>query len=388
MDNAYDRIIEEAESAALEILRHNARGPFEGLPRTAGWGYPEPYTRDLLISLLGIAVSDDGMLLAQMGKVLARLADNQSLHGQIPSLVHEKENTGASDTTPLFLLALAVYRQTTGEPDFLAAAAEKALGWMDYQSPTDKELIGQLPTTDWRDEQWVNGYGLYVNSLAYSYLRFYGNREKSEGMLRAFKRFDITGEKKHAHVHSRLREESKPYLSFWVFKIYSSERFDLLGNSIAILSGLVARDRAKKIVFWIEKECEALVRRGELAIELAPNFFPFMTPGDPDWLDRYGEFNLPGDYHNGGIWPFVSGFHIAAIVAAGEYELAERKLAVLTRVIKKASDSKLSYGFNEWIKAQDGKPRGQDWQTWSASMYLYAAHCVRERKTVFFDFIA
>ena len=28
-------------------------GPIEGLPRTAGWGYPEPYTRDLMISALG-----------------------------------------------------------------------------------------------------------------------------------------------------------------------------------------------------------------------------------------------------------------------------------------------------------------------------------------------
>jgi glycogen debranching enzyme len=43
------------------------------------------------------------------------------------------------------------------------------------------------------------------------------------------------------------------------------------------------------------------------------------------------------------------------------------------------------YGFNEWFKAQNGKPRGQDWQTWSAAMYLYAAECVAKRRTPFFD---
>jgi len=48
-----------AREAVLEVLRHNAHGPFHGLPRTAGWGYPEPYTRDLLISILGIGVSGD-----------------------------------------------------------------------------------------------------------------------------------------------------------------------------------------------------------------------------------------------------------------------------------------------------------------------------------------
>jgi len=28
---------------------------------------------------------------------------------------------------------------------------------------------------------------------------------------------------------------------------------------------------------------------------------------------------------------------------------------------------------------------GQDWQTWSAALYLYAAACVEEKKTPFFD---
>jgi len=48
--------IEEAKGAAIEVLLHNADGPFQGLPRTAGWGYPEPYTRDLMIAALGIVV--------------------------------------------------------------------------------------------------------------------------------------------------------------------------------------------------------------------------------------------------------------------------------------------------------------------------------------------
>jgi len=34
--------IDQAKEAARRILLHNARGPFQGLPRTAGWGYPEP----------------------------------------------------------------------------------------------------------------------------------------------------------------------------------------------------------------------------------------------------------------------------------------------------------------------------------------------------------
>src|SRR5665811_1118525 len=80
--------IQEAKSAAMDVLLHNASGPYEGLPRTAGWGYPEPYTRDLLISSLGIFASGNEELFHSLRRVLGTLARNQSPRGQIPSLVH------------------------------------------------------------------------------------------------------------------------------------------------------------------------------------------------------------------------------------------------------------------------------------------------------------
>src|ERR1035437_5043854 len=90
--------IKEAKAAALEVLLHNAHGPFMGLPRTAGWGYPEPYTRDLMFSIFGIAVSGNSKLMESIRKVLKTLAINQSAHGHIPSLVHDKDDRGSSDT--------------------------------------------------------------------------------------------------------------------------------------------------------------------------------------------------------------------------------------------------------------------------------------------------
>ena len=156
------------------MLLHNAHGPYHGLPRTAGWGYPEPYTRDLMFSIFGIAVSGNKKLLESIRKVLETLAKNQTEHGHIPSLVHDKEDRGSSDTTPLFLLGTAIFRKVSGEKDFLQEAVEKALTWMEYQSPSDRNLVAQQPTSDWRDEQWVTGYGLFVNTLVYSYLRIAG----------------------------------------------------------------------------------------------------------------------------------------------------------------------------------------------------------------------
>ena len=377
--------IEAAKKAALGVLLHNSHGPFHGLPRTAGWGYPEPYTRDLMISILGIAVSGNEKLLESIRKVLETLAKNQTEHGHIPSLVHDSDDRGASDTTPLFLLATGIFRIVSGEEFFLYTAVEKALIWMEYQSPSDRHLIAQQPTSDWRDEQWVTGYGLFVNTLAYSYLRFLKKDEKADALQREMGRFTVTKGTMHNHVHEGLVVKHKPYYAFWSYKIYSSERFDLLGNCLAILSGIASPSRADEMVSWIEEECDGMRKRGELSVDLPPNFFPFVKPNDPDWYERYAQFNNPGEYHNGGIWPFIGGFYVAALVAAKRFKLAEEKLVALTQCVKITRTENLEFGFNEWIKAQDGKPMGQDWQTWSASMYLYAARCVELKSTPFFD---
>ena len=377
--------IEKAKKAAQEVLLHNAHGPFHGLPRTAGWGYPEPYTRDLMFSILGIAVSENKKLIESIKTVLETLAKNQTLRGHIPSLVHDKEDRGSSDTTPLFLLAVGIFRKVTGRIDFLEEAVSKALVWMEYQSPSDRQLVAQQPTSDWRDEQWVTGYGLFVNTVVYSYLRILGHDERAEKMRHDMSRFTIAPDSVHHHITEGLVVKHKPYFAFWSYKIHSSERFDLLGNSLAILSGLASISRAEEMIAWIEEECKEMRAKGELAVDLPPNFFPYIKPEDPDWMLRYAVYNNPGEYHNGGIWPFICGFYVAALVAAKKYKLAEQKLVALTELIRLAHYETVDYGFNEWIKAQDGQPMGQDWQTWSAALYLYAAICVEVKSTPFFD---
>ena len=383
MPNRSDSV-EKAKRAALDVLLHNMHGPCDGLPRTAGWGYPEPYTRDLMISSLGILASGNQRLTSSLRHVLETLARNQSPRGLIPSLVHDPENLMSSDTTPLFLLAVAWFRTATGESSFLKTAVQKAMTWMDYQSPSDRIIVAQLPTSDWRDEQWVLGFGLFVNTLVYSYLRLYGEHEKADLLRGLMSKFTITADIKHRHVHEELTMRQKPYYALWSYKNDSSERFDLLGNSLAILTGIASSSRANAIISWVERECAAMRERGKLVGDLPPNLFPFIREADPDWRPRYKDYNLPGEYHNGGVWPFVCGFYVAALVAAGRQRLATKKLEALARIVRPARTAKVSFGFNEWLRAQDGTLRGQDWQTWSAAMYLYAAISVERCETPFF----
>ena len=379
------RCVEAAQDAASLVLRHNLKGPCQGLPRTAGWGYPEPYTRDLLLAALGALVSGDEQLLAGLRRVLVALARNQSRRGHIPSLAHDPESRGASDTTPLFLWVLGLYRRSVGEPDFLEEAAQKALVWMDYQSPDDRGLVGQLPTSDWRDEQWVLGYGLYVNVIYYAALKTLGLKEKAESVRGLMNRFIIRSEAQPRNVHEGLAVPHSPYYALWAYKVHKSIRFDLLGNSLAILTGIASPSRSKRMVRWIETLCRDLRDSGDLAGDLPPCLIPFIRPEDEEWRTRYEIFNQPGEYHNGGIWPFIVGFYVAALVKTGAISLAEEKLLSLTQMTKLAADNRLDCGFNEWHRAQDGLPRGQDWQSWSAALFLYASHCVQMRQALFFE---
>ena len=385
MKKPIENKIKAARKAALDVLLHNANGPYMSLPRTAAWGYPEPYTRDLMIWALGVMASKNEKLLKKLHRVLVTLAQNQSPLGHIPSLVHDPQDRGASDTTPLFIMTLAIYRKFINEPDFLKPNLDRALMWMQHQSPDNRVLVAQLPTTDWRDEQWILGYGLFVNTLVYTYLMLLNKIETAQQLRKLMSHFAIKADFKNRHTHEGLLVKYQPYYAAWAFKIYSCERFDLLGNSIAIISGLAPRTRAKSMIEWIEKQCQTMMKNGDLAVNMPPNFFPYIQTSDPDWLPRYEKFNKPGEYHNGGIWPYICGFYIAALVAGEKYKLAEQKLEILTELITPAVDSKLDFGFNEWIKAQSAAPQGQDWQTWSASMYLYAAACVENKSTLFFD---
>lgn len=377
--------VEQARINAIEVLLHNLHGPYHGLPRTAGWGYPEPYTRDLLLCGLGALASGNDALVASLRRVLVTLTKNQSQLGHIPSLVHDPHNRGASDTTPLFALLAGLYAKHVGEEEFLRQPVEKALSWMLHQSPDDRVLTAQLPTSDWRDEQWIMGYGLFVNSVYCAALKVHGYEQRAGTLVKEMSRLAITEESEHKHVHVGLMLREKPYYAAWAYKIYRCERFDLLGNSMAILAGIPKPSRAVGIINWIEIECDNLRRRGLLALDLPPNFFPYVKPGDPEWQSRYESHNRPGEYHNGGIWPFVCGLYIAAIVAAGRMKLAMCRLKSLAAATRLAVREDLAYGFNEWLNAIDGTPRGQDWQSWSAGMFIYATECVRRQSTIFFD---
>ena len=101
--------------------------------------------------------------------------------------------------------------------------------------------------------------------------------------------------------------------------------------------------------------------------------YPPINPGEKDWQDYYRVRNLnqPNHYHNGGAWPFIGGFYVAALVKAGRLDQAAyqlEKLAQMNRLGKKTE-----WEFNEWAHGKTGRPMGKAYQAWSAASFV-AAH--------------
>ncbi len=148
-----------------------------------------------------------------------------------------------------------------------------------------------------------------------------------------------------------------PYLGFREL----GEWFDSFGNILAILAGVADQQQSDTILDFISR----------YSLDTWPlrSLTPVVRPGDADWRDYYGTLNAPHHYHNGGVWPFLGGFYVAALVKAGRHDAAATALQNLAQLNQCGQ-------FNEWHHGETGVPMGAQDQAWSAGMYLFAWECV------------
>jgi hypothetical protein len=99
---------------------------------------------------------------------------------------------------------------------------------------------------------------------------------------------------------------------------------DVFGNLLAILLDVANPAQEKRILDYLHQ-----VGIAEPYPVRVLN--PVIHPGNKDWREYYrnNNLNLPEQYHNGGIWPFVGGFYVAALVKAGRMDEARHQLEKL-----------------------------------------------------------
>jgi glycogen debranching enzyme len=383
-------------------------------------GYPQVWARDSMITFLGAAATGDERLIAAGKASLETMSRFQSARGLIQLNVNpdtgyvSTENAGAVDANLWYILGHFLHYQISGDLDFLRRhwpTIERALTWLEYQDMNECGLLEIPEAGDWMDLLAVRYNVLYDNVLYYAALLAYeelsrkldgdppthtpyiGAAEVHEriNLLMWIDRCWIAQHfAEHLEKLKAIRLEwfmlyhnigtisSRPYYLPWVaFREYG-DWCDSLGNLLAILVGIADGHRRDHILHYMEQ------------VGMAEPFptkaiYPPIYPNEHEWREYYRSrnLNLPHQYHNGGIWPMIGGFHVAALVDHGWHDRAKSMLTSLAKANELTADG--DFGFNEWLHGQTGHPMGFGYQAWSAAMFLYAENAVCTGQLPLFD---
>ncbi|MCB9139872.1 MAG: glycogen debranching protein [Caldilineaceae bacterium] len=416
--NDHELLIRAREEALAILRRCVTPNGFRASALAAG--YPQIWARDAVVTFIGASVTRDAELIACGRASLETMTRYQSPLGLIQLNVNpdtgyvSTENAGALDANLWYVLGHFLYYQLTSDEEFLRrhwSSIDRAVRWLAYQDMNECGLLEAPEAGDWMDLLAVRYNVLYDNVLWYA--ARLAHAELAKRMPRETEVFHHCVDAAAIHhrinllmwvdrcwvaehfaehleqlkairlewfmlYHNAGTISSRPfYLPWMAFREYG-DWCDGLGNCLAILTGVADGHRREHILRYMKQVGMA---------EPYPTkaIYPPIYPNERDWREYYRSrnLNLPHQYHNGGIWPMVGGFHVAASVAHGRQADAETLLFSLAKANQQGESRE--WGFNEWIHGRTGHPMGYDEQAWSAAMYLYADHAVTTGELPLFD---
>ena len=255
-----------------------------------------------------------------------------------------------------------------------------ALQWLQAQEHQRFFLLQQNEASDWADIMPRSGFVLYTNALWYFVKRLYRiahareTRENFNGLFHPFSAGLAQYRRARLLNDYVLRggRDRDLYLSFVNFSFFGEEG-DVFGNVLAVLLGL-ADVRARR------RTIDALARAG------VSDPFPVRAVTRPikqssalwrPYMARHRQ-NYVWQYHNGGIWPMVGGFWVAALAATGRTAQAKVELVKLARACAVGD-----WAFTEWLHGKTLAPRGMPGQSWNAAAFLLAQYAVSAKIGVF-----
>jgi hypothetical protein len=388
-----DGLVERCRAESVRLLARNL-SPAGILAATPGAranerGYTAIFGRDAAVCAIGMALSGDAGLEREAATGLATLAAHQAPNGQIPKFVDTRRAEadfwylGCIDATLWWLVALALLDRLQPRRRLqrrFAAGVKRALLWLACQEHQRFFLLQQNEASDWADIMPRSGFVLYTNALWHLVKRLYrlpradDTRHNANQLFHPFSASIAEYRRARLLAHyARGRARNRDlYLSFVNFAFFGDEG-DVFGNVLAVVCGL-ADDAAR------HRTLHALERAG------VNDPYPVRTVCDPiaedsflwrAYMSRHRQ-NFAWQYHNGGVWPFVGGFWVAALVAAGLRDRARAELVKLARA--NALDS---WAFNEWLHGETLAPSGMRGQSWNAAAFLIAHREVSARTPLF-----
>lgn len=365
-------------------------------------------------SIIGIAalLTDDEELIETTRITLETLLKQQGPHGEIPSNYDPKTNrisyggtAGRVDANLWFLICCGSYLRKTKDKRFFDIAIESIekvrflLGAWEFNN---RGLLYIPMTGDWADEYVHHGYILFDQLLYYwaqieicaihKFLHKSSNHQLEnkvsslKHMIQANYWFNSEVREKGDIYHEVLFEkgkktaeenECKYWYSFFTPAGYGY-RFDALANVMASLFGIASPEQSILVDNFIQKK---IVNK---KIRLLPAFYPVITPKDENWSNLKMSFtytfkNKPYEFHNGGLWPFVTGFYVADLAQRGKKKLAKKYLSAINEANKMESNGN-KWSFPEFVHGKKLKPGGMIHLGWNAALSIVAHHSLAGSK--------
>ncbi len=370
--------IDKCYSESVKVLEKNffKEGIF------ASPGYHAIWSRDSMISFLGGSLVNSGEFKEHFKKSLINLAENQSISGQIPNAVdkYSKRKPHVDfktiDSSLWFIIGEQLYKERYKSSKLYnkhKKNIKNAFVWLSYQDMGNDLMLEQLPTTDWQDA-FPHRYGHTINTQAlYYYVLKLLNKQtlKNSFKNQVNKNKDVC-----------LWDLKKGYYLAWRWKNHNKyqekgEWFDSLGNLMAIIFGLAEEKQSIKILDYINK------KKINFPYPVK-TIYPPIQKNTKDWQDYYLDSEAtPDNYLNGGIWPYIGGFYVLALIKCKKFKQAEKEL-------EKLAESNLIGNFPEWIHPKTKKPSGfevsnknsGDFQAWNAGMYILAYESLKQKKVL------
>jgi glycogen debranching enzyme len=386
-------LIEECRRRSIALLLNNlSEGGIRAATATRkarARGYDAIFARDAAVCALGMALSREPRLEAEAATGLLTLAEHQGANGQIAKFVdpHRSEADfwylGCIDATLWWLIALALLDRIRPKGKLrrsLAVRIRKAITWLNCQEHQRFCLLQQNEASDWADIMPRSGFVLYSNALWYLVKRLYRIERAADtwrnanhlfhpfrGKLAQYRRSRLLAHYARNGAHNR-----DLYLSFVNFAFFGDEG-DTFGNLLAILCGLSSERSSDRVL----KALQAARLNDPYPVRVLCDPVPVDSFLWRPYMTRHGQ-NMPWQYHNGGIWPFVGGFWVSALAARGLHAQARLELARLA-----AANRLGNWAFNEWLHGQTFEPSGMAGQSWNAAAFLMAWRTLEDEVDIF-----